>query len=133
MPNHLYERAAGGCCDPFRKLLFFLFEIGEFDFDQFVEGQFLINTGNKGFADPLVSYFENWIEQLGFAFETAAVGGCKWGLQGEKMPGKREELKNGKGVNSEPRVYEANVSFTGFGNLCLVAGRFLPSGAGWNF
>ena len=102
MTDDLQQGAVGGLGDAFGKFPAFLLEIRELDLDQFVQGQFVFNAGEKRFAHPVVSHFEDGFKKLCSAFEAATVGGCQCGLQALKMPRSIPELKNGNRLISEP-------------------------------
>jgi len=128
MPDDLQQRAPGGRGDLFGQLVPFFFEVAELDLDQFMQGQFLLNAGEKSLAHPVVAHFENGFEQLSLAFEAAAVGGCQCWLQAPENASACEELKNGKGRISEQGLYEAYFDLITLGNLYTGFGRVFPDG-----
>ena len=85
--DDLQQGAAGGGGDALGKFAAFLFEVGELDFDQFVQGQFVLDAGQESLADAVVPHFEDGFEELRPPLEAATVGGCQFGLQEGKMAG----------------------------------------------
>lgn len=76
MPDDLNQGAAGAGGNALGQFVLFFFEIGEFDFYQFVKGQLLFDAGEKSLAHSPVPHFKDGIEKLCLASQETAVCGC---------------------------------------------------------
>jgi len=99
MTDHLQQGAVCGGGDAFGEFVPLLFEGGELDLDQFMEGQFAFDAGQKRLAHAVVPHFEDGFEQLGFAFESATVGGGEYRLQALKNDASNPRTQERKGID----------------------------------
>ena len=67
-----HDQVAGGfVCQLWGKLLLFVFELDEFDFDEFVLGQRIIDRLNKAVRQTGLADFQNRFQELRGCFESA--------------------------------------------------------------
>jgi len=124
VPDHLQHGAVRRFGDAFGKPVPFLFEIGELDFNQFVQGQFVFDACEKSLAHAVVPYFEDGFEKLRLAFEAATVGGCQCGLQAAKNDASRKRTQERKGTDLRTLFYMKHIFISRWIGSALVLGGF---------